>query len=130
MIPNPVKPRVVIADDHPEMLERVASILRPEFDILFTARDGVSAWKHIRELEPDAAALDLYLPGMNGLEIVKALRQSGSRTVAVILSGYDDFEIAQAVIQAGALAFTVKSRLMLDLVPAMRLAARRAGFLS
>ena len=127
VIRNQAKPRVVIADDHPEMLERVASILRPEFDVLFTAHDGLSAWKYIRELEPDIAVLDLYLPGMNGLEIVRALKPSGSRTVVVIMSGYDDFEITQEAIKAGALAFILKARLGLELVPVMRQAAQRAG---
>src|SRR5438309_3932781 len=113
-------PRVVIADNHSGIVNQVADLLRPEFNVVATAHDGMSALDCVRRLDPDIALLDLYMPGMNGLDVVRTLKTSAARTVAVIMTGYYDPEIAKAAIAAGAAAFVAKSRLTQDLLPAMR----------
>jgi DNA-binding NarL/FixJ family response regulator len=125
-----VVPRVVIADDHSGILDQAAALLRQDFEIVATARDGMFALDCIRRLDPDMALLDLYMPGMNGLDIVRTLHESGTRTVTVILSGYNDPDLAKAAITAGAKAFVAKSRLAQDLLPAMRGAVQGHVFVS
>ena len=115
------RPRVVIADDHPGILNEITALLRPEFNVVATANDGVSALDCIRRLDPDIVLLDLYMPGMNGLEVVRTLTRTAVRAFAVIMSGADDRELAKAAIAAGAKAFVTKSRLRQDLLPALRL---------
>ena len=115
-------PRVVIADDHSGILDQVTALVSSEFDVVATAQDGISALDWVRRLNPQIAVLDLYMPGMNGLEVVKTLKRSASRTATVIMSGYNDPELANAAINAGAMAFVPKSRLTQDLLPAMRAA--------
>ena len=114
------RPRVVIADDHSGIVNEIVALLRPEFDVVATAHDGVSALDSIRHLEPDIVLLDLYMPAMNGLGVVRTLKLSTAETVAVIMSGYDGPELAQAALTAGAKAFVTKSRLAQDLIPALR----------
>ena len=123
-------PRIVVADDHPEMLDRVVALLRPEFDVVATAHDGISALDCIRRVKPDLVLLDLYMPGTNGLDVVRTLKASGSRIIAVIMSAYNDAELAKAAIAAGAMAFVTKSRLADDLLPALRDAARGCVYVS
>ena len=123
-------PRVLIADDHVGIVNQVAALLRPEFEIVATARDGMSALDCVRRFDPDIALLDLYMPGMNGLDVVRTLRTSGVRTVAVIMTGYNDSELAKAAVGAGALAFIAKSRLTRDLLPAIRGALQGSVFVS
>jgi len=123
-------PKVVIADDHPGILNQVAAILRSEFDVVATANDGMSLLDCVRRLDPDIALLDLYMPGMNGLDVVRTLKASSARTVAVIMTGYNDPELAKAAISAGAMAFVAKARLAHDLVPAMRGAIEGSVFVS
>ena len=123
-------PRVVIADDHSGIANQVAALLRPEFDVVATAHDGLSALDLVRRLDPDIALLDLYMPGMNGLDVVRTLKTSAARTVAVIMTGYNDPELAKAAIAAGAVAFVAKSRLTQDLLPAMRGATHGSVFVS
>lgn len=113
-------PRVVVADDHPGILNQVANLLSSEFEIVATAQDGITAMECIRRFDPDIALLDLYMPGTNGLEVVRILKGAASRTIAVIMTGYQDPELAKAAIAAGAMAFVTKSRLYQDLLPAMR----------
>ena len=127
---RPIVPRVVIADDHSGILDQVTTLLRQDFEIVATARDGMFALDCIRRLDPDMALLDLYMPGMNGLDVVRTLQESGARTVNVILSGYNDPDLAKAAIAAGAKAFVAKSRLRQDLLPAMRGAVQGYVFVS
>jgi DNA-binding NarL/FixJ family response regulator len=123
-------PRVVIADDHFGIMDQVAALLRPEFDVVATARDGISALDCIRRFDPDIALLDLFMPGMNGLDVVRTLKGSACRTVTVIMTGYNDPELANAAIAAGAMAFVAKARLAQDLLPAMRGAVQGSVFVS
>lgn len=123
-------PRVLIVDDHAGIANQVAALIRSEFEIVATARDGMSALDCVRRLDPDIALLDLYMPGMNGLDVVRTLKTSCVRTVAVIMTGYNDFELAKAAVGAGAMAFIAKSRLTHDLLPAMRGALQGSVFVS
>lgn len=125
-----IVPRVVIADDHSGILDQAIALLRQDFEIVATARDGMFALDCIRRLDPDMAVLDLYMPGMNGLDVVRTLQESGTRTVTVILSGYSDPDLAKAAVTAGAKGFVAKSRLVQDLLPAMRGAVQGHVFVS
>ena len=127
---KPLGPRVVIADDHSGMVHQVVALLEPEFEVIATARDGMSALDCIRRLNPDIALLDLYMPGMSGLNIVRTLKTGAAQTATVIMTGYADVELAKAAIAAGAMAFVSKSRLTHDLLPAMRGALQGTVFVS
>lgn len=124
------RPRVVIVDDHCGVVNEIAALLRAEFDVVATASDGVSALDCIRRLVPDVVLLDLYMPGLNGLDVVNALKTISVCTVAVIMSGHEDPELSKAAIEAGAMAFVTKSRLMRDLIPALRAAVQGSVFVS
>lgn len=126
----PLGPRVLIVDDHPGIVNQVSALVRSEFEVVATARDGMSALDCVRRFDPDLAVLDLYMPGMNGLDVVRTLKTSGVRTVAVIMTGYNDSELAKAAVGAGAMAFIAKSRLTHDLLPAMRGALQGSVFVS
>lgn len=119
---------MVIAEDHVDLLERLAALLRSEFDVVATVNDGVSALRCVGDLDPDVILLDLYIPGMNGIEVARNLKISGARAIPVIMSGSDDPEIAEAAIAAGAMIFLSKSRLARELIPTLRQAAAQAGF--
>jgi DNA-binding NarL/FixJ family response regulator len=130
MAEQKARPRVVIADDHPEMVTRAAALLREDFDVVATAHDGIAALECIRRLDPDVVLLDLYMPGLSGLEVIRTLRTSGIRSVAVIMTGYNDSDLASAAIAAGAMAFVTKAQLFDDLLPAMRAAVQGTIFVS
>lgn len=130
MISKTARPRLVIADDHPEMVKRVAALVGAEFEVVATANDGASAVECIRRFDPEIALLDLYMPRMTGIEVSKNLKASGARTNVVIMTGYTDSDLAQAAIDAGAIGFITKSRLNDDLVVALRSAIQGTVFIS
>jgi two-component system nitrate/nitrite response regulator NarL len=81
--------RISLADDHPVMLEGLASVLAQNEDVEIVSRDldGTAALTGIREKAPDVAILDAVMPGLSGVEILKAVREERLSTRVVLLAG-------------------------------------------
>jgi DNA-binding NarL/FixJ family response regulator len=125
-----MKLRIVVADDSPDFLEKLVSILEIEFDVVKTAMDGHSSLETIVQCQPDIAVLDLEMPGLNGLEITRALMKFDRRPAIVICSVEQDPEVVNAALEAGALGYVFKGRAARDLVTAVKAAACGQSFVS
>jgi len=117
--------RVLIVDDNEAILSRVASVLTPYCVVVGTERNGRAALEAAEKLQPDVIVLDISMPGMNGLEVARALHDGGSKAAVVFLTVQDEEDIITAATAAGALGYVAKPRLASDLMPAVREA--RAG---
>lgn len=122
-----MKLRVIVADDHPGMLEKIVSLLRTEFDVI-TATDGDSARESIHCYKPDVAVLDFVMPLVNGIELTKELCMNGHSTQVVICSVENDQETIEAARSAGALGYVFKPRMAKDLASAVKSAAAGRPF--
>jgi DNA-binding NarL/FixJ family response regulator len=118
-IAAPAKPRVLLADDHPQFLESVSHLLAATFDIVAIAGDGRQALDLARRLRPDVAVLDVAMPNLNGFETLAQLRRDGPETRVVFLTMHRDDEFVAAAINAGAHGYVLKSRIQLDLIGAI-----------
>ena len=80
--------RLVIADDHPIVLEGIAKVLEAEtdFDVRAKCSSGTDALRAIREHRPDVAVLDIVMPDMSGLDVLTHLNTEGLDTKAVFLT--------------------------------------------
>lgn len=125
-----MKPRIVIADDNEKVLATLVSVLSPDFEVIATASDGRSALEQIQRLQPRVAVLDLNMPELNGIEIVRELARNQMACVAVICSVESDPEVVAAAQGAGALGYVLKRRLKHDLVSAVRSAVSGEQFFS
>jgi DNA-binding NarL/FixJ family response regulator len=123
-------PRVVVADDHQSLLDRVVSILDGEFSVVGTAKDGLALVEAEAQLTPDVLVIDISMPGMSGLEAASCIRRRGSRAAVVCLTAHQEPEIVEAAWRAGALGYVAKTALARDLVPAVRAALSGRRFLS
>ena len=111
--------RVVLADDHREMLRRVTTLLGSEFTVVAAVADGEALVKAEADLLPDVLVIDITMPGINGLEAAGLVRRRGSRVPIVFLSIHEEPEFLEAARQAGALGYVSKVRLASDLIPAV-----------
>jgi len=125
-----VKLRVVVADDNPEALRRLVSILTVEFDVVATAKNGQLAIECVRDYKPDIVVLDLEMSILNGIEVTRELRKVGPTPAVVICSVESAPEIVEAAQQAGALGYVFKMRVTRDLIVAVRSAAVGEPFIS
>lgn len=117
--------RIVVADDNPGFLKELISLLTLDFEIVASAVNGRIALELIRYHKPDAAVLDLYMPLLNGIEVARQLARDVPRSPVVICSAETDPEIIKAARQAGALGYVCKMRMRVELVPTVKLAARK-----
>ncbi len=122
--------RVLLADDHEAMLERVAGLLKTECDVVGTATDGQQALEAARVLKPDVLIIDISMPMMNGIETAHHLKKAGVEVRIVFLTVHDDPDFAREALEAGALGYVIKPRIASDLVAAIREAYAGRLFLS
>jgi two-component system chemotaxis response regulator CheB len=94
-----VAPRIVVADDSPFMRTVLGGALSAAgFDVVGSARDGDEALEQCRATRPDAMTLDLAMPGLDGLGVLRALKESGAPAVPVIVvSAFSPAHGARAV---------------------------------
>ena len=122
--------RILLADDHTEMLKRVVHLLQNEFEVVGAVNDGQALLEAASKLRPDVVVLDISMPIMNGLEAADRLREAGSRAKVVFLTVHEDPDFVHESLAGGALCYVVKPRLTSDLVPAIKEALANRSFVS
>ena len=80
------KLRVLLADDHPNLLQMVENILEPILEVVGEVPDGKSLLEAAAKLHPDVIVTDISMPVLNGIEAVKKLKESGCRAKIVFLT--------------------------------------------
>jgi DNA-binding NarL/FixJ family response regulator len=116
-----VTARIFIADDHAIVLDGLRHILslEPDFEIVGEALTGRETIAGVTKLDPDVLVLDLRLPDGDGLEVLRALKSSGSATRVVLLTaGIDEREVAEALRLgvAGVILKVMASRLLVQCI--------------
>lgn len=105
------KIRTLIADDDAIILRGMKKFIDWEqygFEIVATAADGRALLELCREQEIDVVITDIEMPKMNGLEMMRALRENNKEIKIVVISGFDKFEYAKEAIQHGVSYYLLK----------------------
>ena len=108
---NPQTPiRIVIADDHPLVREGLRRLLdlQPGFAVVGEAADGLDALKVVKDLRPDVLLLDLAMPRLNGLEVLKELGNVVDQVKAVLLTAGIEREETLQALRLGARGVVLK----------------------
>src|SRR5688500_12144318 len=116
------KSRVLLVDDHALLRTGVANIINqePDLHVVAEAGNGVEAIEAYARYQPDVMLLDLRMPVMEGVEVVRKVREQDPRARVIVLTTYDtDDEISQAL-KAGAKAYVLKDISADDLVSCIR----------
>jgi DNA-binding NarL/FixJ family response regulator len=118
--------RILCVDDHPIVLDGLSALIaiQPDMEIVATALTGASALKAFREGKPDVTIVDLRLPDMSGLELIKALREIDARAKTIVLSSYDGDADIQRALNAGAQGYVAKGLVRDELLNAVRTVAK------
>jgi len=125
-----IRPRVFLADDHSEFLDAEMALLRPHFELVGTAHDGVSLVAEVRRLLPDVVVVDITMPQMSGISAVRELVESGSATKFVFLTIHCEQEFVKACLENGASGYVWKSRMKGHLIPAIYAALEGLPYIS
>jgi NarL family two-component system response regulator LiaR len=117
---------IIIVDDHAVVREGVRAFLetQPDLLVLGDAGSGAEALRLVTETAPDVVLMDLLMPGMDGVETTRRLKQISPRTQIIVLTSYHQDEHIFPAIRAGALSYLLKDVDSQELANAIRKAAR------
>ena len=103
--------RVLVADDHPLYREAVVRAVRarPEFELIGQAADGRAALGAIRDSAPDIAVLDVEMPSLGGVDVVRAVNRDALGTRVVLLSAHLESDTVYAAVAEGVRAYLSKA---------------------
>jgi DNA-binding NarL/FixJ family response regulator len=113
-------PRVLLADDLPEMLQKVTQLLQDDFDVVGSAQNGQEAIEAAKPLNPDLLVLDISMPILDGIQAASRLRGLGCKAKVIFLTVHEDRDYVEAAFSVGALGYVLKSRVATDLIPAVQ----------
>lgn len=124
--------RIVLAEDHAIVREGIASLLRlePDLELVAEVADGAAAVAACEQIAPDVLLLDMRMPRLDGLGVVRALAAAGRLPPTLVLTTFDDDPAARAVIAAGARGFLLKDISRARLVDAVRTLAAGGSMIS
>ncbi len=124
-------PRILVADDDADARERIAAILQKEsvLSVVF-ATDGTEAMAEFDKAKPDLLLTDLRMPNMDGLDLVRAVRDRCESTPIVMMTSHGDQQLAAQALSAGAASYVPKSEaedeLLSTVQHVLNLSTRRA----
>jgi DNA-binding response OmpR family regulator len=117
--------RLLVIEDHADLRDQLAAGLRAQGFQVDTAADGTSGWQLASAAEHDLIILDRMLPGLDGLDVLRRLRISGSRVPVLILTARDSIEDRVSGLDAGADDYLPKPFAVTELLARIRALLRR-----
>ena len=123
--PDGTPPRVLVVDDELNLTELLTMALRYEGWEVRAAASGMAAVRAAREFEPDAVALDMMLPDMDGLEVLRRMREHNDRLPVLFLTARDAVEDRIAGLTAGGDDYVTKPFSLEEVVARLRALMRR-----
>jgi DNA-binding NarL/FixJ family response regulator len=130
MSPTDTRPTLVLADDHCGLLDHVAKLLTPGYNILAAVSNGLMAVDAVRRFNPDVTILDIAMPELDGFAAAREMKQYACSTRIVFLTLYDDDDYISAAVESGALGYVLKCFVHSDLIPAIESALAGHYFVS
>jgi DNA-binding NarL/FixJ family response regulator len=124
------KIRVVLADDHREVIAKIRGILGDDFEVVEAAENGNQAVIAVLKLNPDVFVTDISMPILNGLQAARRIQKTNSRVKIIFLTIHEDRDFIAAAFSAGATGYVTKRRLSTDLVVAIQEALKGHTFVS
>jgi DNA-binding NarL/FixJ family response regulator len=129
---NSDKKKIVIAEDHTILRAGLKALLtsNPNFEIVGEADNGRDAIRRVVELKPDLVIMDLSMPGMNGMDAVREIKDRMPEVKALVLTVHSEEEYVLASLQAGANGYVLKDATQNELLIASERVLEGKTFLS
>jgi DNA-binding NarL/FixJ family response regulator len=111
--------RVLIADDHADVLDDIRDLLEPDFDVVGAVADGHELLIAVESLNPDVIVTDISMPGLNGIEAARRIIEKYPDSKIILLTMHNDPALIEQGFAAGALGYVLKVKANMDLPQAI-----------
>jgi two-component system, NarL family, response regulator NreC len=114
--------RVLVADDHTIVRQGIVSLLHDSghCEVVAEAANGIEAVEKALATKPAVALIDITMPRLNGIEVVRRIRQALPETRVLVLTVHDDEEYVLPIVRAGATGYLLKNAAATELVEAVQ----------
>ena len=126
----PPRPRILVADDHLLVRERVTDLLETSFEVVGLVTNGIDLLTEAENSFPDVIVLDITMPELSGIGAAHRLKLKGSPAKLVFLTIHDQPKFVRRCMAEGAMGYVIKSRLERDLLFAIEEALLGRRFIS
>jgi two-component system response regulator NreC len=123
--------RVLLADDHAVLRAGLRALLagEPDMEVIGEATDGEDAIVQAQRLRPDVLVLDIAMPRVNGLEVIRRIREQGLDVKVLVLTMHSEEQYLLQVLRAGGSGYVLKASADTELMEAIRTVHRGEAFL-
>ena len=113
------KSRIALCDDHPIVLAGLHNLIasEPDFEMVGTATNGMSALKLIVDKLPDIALIDISMPELNGIALARRLAQDAPSVRVMVLTVYEDRAFLKQALDAGVRGYLLKQKVQISPIP-------------
>jgi len=122
--------RILIADDHHVVADGLASLLKDTFEIVGTVYDGRSLLDAAQNARADVILTDISMPGLNGLDAIRLIREKQQTARIVVLTMHSDAQLAANAFRSGASGYVLKDSPGEELISAIQMVSQGHAYLS
>src|SRR5262245_57327255 len=122
--------RVVLAEDHPRMVEELTVLLAADFDVVETVPSGRSLVESVHRVRPDVIVCDIAMPGGSGLAAAARILESAPDSLIVFVTVQDDRAVIRRALDLGVAGYVLKGDAGEELVNAVRTALAGGSYIS
>lgn len=123
---------IIIADDHPIFRNGLRTVIEatPNLSVVAEAEDGRAALESIKSFKPDVAVLDLDMPNMDGLEVMREIRSLDLPTQVIILTMHKADTLFNTALDLGVKGYVLKDSALIEIISAIRAVSTGQSFIS
>jgi DNA-binding NarL/FixJ family response regulator len=129
-MPQTSRPRVLLADDHILVLEGLSRLLQKDFDLVGTATSGTEVLDMAADLQPDVVLMDISMPGMNGIDAARQLRERAPNTKVIALTMHNSPTYVRESLKAGMAGYVLKQSAASELSSAVQTVMRNERYIT
>jgi DNA-binding NarL/FixJ family response regulator len=122
--------RVLLADDHALVLEGLSKLLQKEFDLVGTASSGAQAVEMAATLLPDVVLMDISMPGLNGIDAARQLRERVPKVKVVAVTMHNNTTYVREAMKAGMAGYVLKQSAASELATAVHAVMRNDRYIT
>lgn len=122
--------RLVLADDHEDVLREIEALLKSEFEVLSSVTDGCALIDAARQWRPDVVISDIKMPGVSGIEACQRIARDGNCNASIIVTMHNEPQLVKDALRAGIRGYVLKVDAGEELVSAVHSVLRGSVYLS